>query len=134
MNSWKDGEFEPCGLHFIVDAKLMAKAMRFPYEGKKVAKVSNDKYHNYIDKFFEDKEKAQRFQNGHSRVLLPPPYHNVCFFVMKQFTLEGCFQSIHGYHFPILNHICHLEKINLLFFLFSSLSQSLTNGANPPLH
>lgn len=133
-NAWKDDEVEMGGLHFKVDVKLITKATSLAYEEKKVAKISNGKYQDYILIFFEDKEKVEHFQNGYSMVLLPPPYHNVCFFVMRYFTLEGCSQSVHGYHFPILNHIRHLEKINLSLFLFSSLIQSLAHGENLSLH
>lgn len=37
------------GLDFKVDVKLIAKATRLAYEGKKVAKVSNGKYQDYIE-------------------------------------------------------------------------------------
>lgn len=41
---------------------------------------------------------------------------------------------MHGYHFPILNHIRHREKIDLPYYLFTSLSTSVSKGVTPLLH
>lgn len=42
--------------------------------------------------------------------------------------------SVHVYHFPLLNHIRHGERINFRFYLLSSLKRSIEKGTSPPLH
>lgn len=124
-NFWSDGEVKIGGLHFTMTKKLIFQATGLKYEGKKIVKKSSSNYQEFINKFFKAKEKAKRFQNEYARLKHPPPYHNVCLHIMRYFTLEGCFMFVHGYHFPILNHVQHLEKINLPFFLFFCLSSKI---------
>lgn len=87
-----------------------------------------------MKKFFEKGERPVVVENGYGRFVLPNPYAIVSYFVMKCFTLEGRYTSMQDYHFPILNHIRHGDKINLPYFLLNSLVASIANGANTPLH
>lgn len=41
---------------------------------------------------------------------------------------------VHVYHFPLLNHIRHGERVNFPFYLLSSLHLNIEKGASPPLH
>lgn len=73
-------------------------------------------------------------QNGCGHYVLPKPYPIVNYFVMKYFTLEGCYTSMHGYHFPILNHIRYGEMINFPYYIFTCLESYIANGTNPLMH
>lgn len=120
-NSWFKGKVIVGSLHCIVTPQLIVEATRLKCEGMKIVKKSSRNYQNFIDKFFEDVEKLEHFQNGYDRLKLPPLYALVSLHIMRYFTLEGGYMTVHGYHFPLLNYVRHNERVNLSFYLFSSL-------------
>lgn len=87
-----------------------------------------------MDNFLHEGENLKLFQNGFARLELPPPFYLVSLFVMRYFTLEGHYMFVDAYHFPILNHIRHGERINTSFYLLSSMQLNIEKGANPSLH
>lgn len=84
-----------------------------------------------MDSFLEGDEKLVRNQNIYDREHLSTPFGVVIVHIMKYFNLEGHLTIVHGYHFSFLCHIHKIERINIPFFLFSSLKQCKAKGASP---
>lgn len=121
-------------MKFEVTTRFITKATSLQNQGIKVSKKSGVDFQKFVDKFLHEGENLKHFQNRYARLELPPPYALVILFVMHYFTLEGRYMSVHAYYFPLLNHIRHGERINLPFYLLSSLQLNIEKGASPPLH
>lgn len=121
-------------MKFKVTTRFIAEAMGLQNSRLKVVKKSGANYQRFVDKFLHEGKNLKCFQNGYAKLKLPPPFALVSLFVMRYFTLEGRYMSVHVYHFPLLNHIRHGECINLPFYLLSSVQLNIEKGASPPLH
>lgn len=120
-NSWKKGSFSIGAVKFEVMTQFIAEAIGLINDGRKVAEKTEVNYQTFEDKFLHDGEKLARFQNGYAQLELPLPFSFIIMFFMCYFTLEARYMMVHAYHFPILNHIYHKNRINFPFYLLSSL-------------
>jgi len=75
--------------------------------------------------FLNKGEVLNNLQGGFDCQLLPSPWDEVCFMIMKYFILKGRFRRFFHYHFILLNHFRHSKHINFPFFLLSSLETSI---------
>jgi len=57
--------------------------------------------------------------------ILPKLWYDVCYMLIKNFTLEGRFKCFFYYHFALLNHFHHSKVISFPFYLLSSLETSI---------
>ncbi|WP_258316876.1 hypothetical protein, partial [Escherichia coli] len=65
-----------------------------------------------------------------SKTYYPPkafakPWREILFVLMRYITLDGKFMKVYGYHFVLLNHFRHNDKVNFPYFLLYSMNASL---------
>lgn len=133
-NSWKNGVVTIGSISFMVIPYYISKVTDLPNDGVGVERHNSGDYKQLMKKIFEKGEKPKAIYNGYGRLALPKLFPIVSYYVIKYFMPEGRYTTMHGHHFLILNHIRNGEKVNLPFFLFSSLESCIQNVANPPLH
>ena len=71
--------------------------------------------------FLEEEEKLEKKGRGVDRLLLPQPWADVTLGLIKYITCEGRSTIIFNYHFHLLNHLRHQNKINLPYLLLGNI-------------
>lgn len=120
----------------VIDEYLIAQATSLQREGRnfyrdrKVSKEAIDRYPE------TDKEKKCLVKL--SKTYYPPrafvkPWREVLFVIMCYITLDGRFTKVYSYHFVLLNHYRHDEKVNFPYFLLRSMNATIKAYKENPM-
>ncbi|XP_059073040.1 uncharacterized protein LOC131035524 isoform X1 [Cryptomeria japonica] len=82
-----------------------------------------------LNQFFHEGENPVKRASDFSREELPSPWDEVCYIIMKYFTLEGRYGFFYYYHLPFLNHLKNKDLISIPFFLLRSLDYNVKDIA-----
>lgn len=76
--------------------------------------------------FLQESESLVKKGRGIDRMSLPQPWVDVALFLIKYITCEGRATIMFNYHFPLLNHFCHEQQINLSYLLLGNIGHMAT--------
>ena len=71
--------------------------------------------------FLVGEEKLEKKGKGTDRMPLPHPWEDVALGLIKYITYEGRSMIVLNYHFPLLNHLRHHQRIKLPFYLLGNI-------------
>ena len=94
-------------------------------KGRKWKKVMKMLDEASMNSFFKEGEEPVHFWGGFRREKLPEPWNDMCLVLMQYLTLEGRFDVLYYYHFPLLNHFRNRDFISIPFFLLHSLEDMI---------
>jgi len=124
-SSWADRQVTIGSVSFEISEKSIAEATGLSLKGIKLLRKIRVSDAQNLKLFLGDGEELVPYQGGFERAKLPQPWADMCFLIMKYFTLEGRYARFYYYHLPLLNHFHRNLAICFPYYLLSSLDHSV---------
>ena len=116
--------------NLFVMPELIGEVMGLDCVGVKIKRKGMMDYRKLRHKFFEGTKEPVRVSstNEYYKLSLPSFFGAICYGLTEYVTHQGQYMMYHGYYFPFLTMLHHGEKVNIPFFLHSSLFKSIILG------